>query len=79
MPAVVQTVSNAMKEKETVMLIHSVLETLFVAQIIVDRGIQMLEPTLTVVKGEQQLQRQVVIKLLERETPLFNIKSNLQV
>ena len=49
MPAAVQTASNAMKEKETVMLIHSVLETLFVAQIIVDCGIQMLKLTLTVV------------------------------
>ena len=42
MTAVVQTASNAMKEKETVILIHSVPETLFVEQIIVDCGIQML-------------------------------------
>ena len=52
MPAVVQTVSSAMKEKETVMVIHSVKETWFVAQIIVDRGIQMLELTLIVVKWQ---------------------------
>ena len=53
MTAVVQTASNAMKEKETVILIHSVPETLFVEQIIVDRGIQMLKLTLTVVNVKQ--------------------------
>ena len=68
MPAVVQTVSNAKKEKETVMLIHSVLETLFVAQIIVDCGIQMLEMTLTVVKVEQQLQWQLVMTLFDHNS-----------
>ena len=42
MGAVVQRAPHAMKEKETVIMILSVLEPLLVAKIIVDCGIQML-------------------------------------
>ena len=50
MAIVVQRASHAMKEKETVIMIYSVLEPWFVAKIIVDYGIHMPKLAMIVVK-----------------------------